>query len=67
MAKTLFCGEIREYGQTARKERADGEVAGAQEAGWEEKRSAGSGVGGGRSRGSAGRSLEKSQRKKEQA
>ena len=41
MAKTLFCGEMREYGQTARKERADGEVAGAQEAGWEEKRSAG--------------------------
>ena len=40
MAKTLFCGEMREYGQTARKERADGEVAGAQEAG-EEKRSAG--------------------------
>ena len=44
----------------------DGEDAGAQVAAGEENRSAGAG-GEGESRGSAGRSMEKSQRKDEQA
>ena len=44
----------------------DGEDAGAQVA-LEEKRRAGAGGGEGESRGSAGRSMEKSQRKDEQA
>ena len=66
MAKTFFCGDMREYGQTARRERMDGDDAGAQEAG-EEKRSAGAGGEGQRSRESAGRSKEKSRRKEEQA
>ena len=67
MAKTFFCGDIREYGQTARRERLDGDDAGAQEAAGEEKRSAGAGGGEQESRGSAGRSMEKSRRKEEQA
>ena len=67
MAKTFFCGEMREYGQTARRERVDGEDAGAQEARGEEKRSAGAGGGERERRGRAGRRKEKSRRKEEQA
>ena len=54
MAKTFFCGEMREYGQTARRERMEGDDAGAQETREEEKRRAGAGGGERESRGSAG-------------
>ena len=67
MAKTFFCGEMREYGQTARRESTEGEVAGAQEAREEEKRIAGAGGGEGESRGRFGRRKEKFWRKEEQA
>ena len=68
MAKTLFCGEMREYGHMARRDKTDGESAEAQEVEEEEEKSrAGAGGGGRRSRGTAGRSFEKLERKEEQA